>query len=140
MEDGELSRLLGRKHQAVLELLQSVREWDEAADPENEVLFSENLDLRQEKLDLVKRIDEEIKAIAGEKGPLLSDGCAEQAGKTDEALKQVQALIERDIQRLKNQMEEVSKEAQNLRRRKNGIAAYEKNSLSYGRRRLDVRG
>jgi uncharacterized protein involved in exopolysaccharide biosynthesis len=140
MEDGEFSRLLSRKHQAVLELLQIVREWDETADPENEILFSENVGLRQEKLDVVKHIDDEMRAVAGKKGFQLSNDDAEKTRRTDEMLRQLQSLIDRDIQRVKNQMEEVSKEARNLRRRKNGITAYEKNSLSCPMERLDIRG
>ncbi len=140
MEEDAYSRLLGRKHQAVLDLLHTVKEWDETADPKDEVLFSENIDRRQEKLDTVMRIDEEMKAIAGRKGFLLSNSDAEQTRETNEALRQVQLIMDRDIQRMKNQMEEVSKEVLSLRQRKKGIAAYEKSSLFNRQERLDIRG
>lgn len=140
MDSRAFSRLLGRKQQAVQELLHAMQEWDETGAFGNEACFNQNIGECQKELDEVKRIDDTLKAFAGREDFLPSHDDAERMRKTNEMLRQAQSVIGRYIRQITRQMAEVSQEASMLRQRKNGIDAYRNNGIPSRRERVDVRG
>jgi hypothetical protein len=130
--------LLDKRFHAVLELLDTVRNWHDAADYEDAAALSAHLDKRRKLIESVILIDREL-GKAGRKLPAPFSG-SERIDEMDEMLCQVRLLMNRDAERIKGRMAFYLREAAALRSGKNGLRAYMKNGIPDHRERVDLRG
>ena len=141
--DADVIRLNKVKYQVISELLNIMKDWEKTPDYENEAAFTANLEKRQKLIDKADLINKELATIAHQKDYIKPKHTYEQlelVRKSEEMIRQIQEIHNRDIQRAESYMDQYLGLAKKIRQGKNGLAAYMKNGLPVRSKQFDLRG